>query len=68
MKPRLNGHTWPLWLLTPLALGGGGLALWIYGRRREKSGAKGDAALLALTADEEARVNRLIGAEPGSEN
>ena len=28
LKPRLNSHTWLLWLLPPLALAGGGLVLW----------------------------------------
>src|SRR6201996_3290949 len=37
LKPRLEPRTWLLWLLTPLALGGGGLALWFQGRRRSKS-------------------------------
>ena len=38
LKPRLNSHTWLLWLLPPLALAGGGVALWTYGRRRSRSG------------------------------
>src|SRR5437899_7159133 len=37
LKPRLNQHTLVLWLLPPLALAGGGLALWIYGRRRSRA-------------------------------
>ena len=28
LKPRLEPRTWLLWLLSPLALAGGGLALW----------------------------------------
>jgi cytochrome c-type biogenesis protein CcmH len=67
LKPRLNAHTWLLWLLPPLALGGGGLALWAFGRRRARSGATEDAALFKLTAEEEARVERLIAAESSSE-
>ena len=63
LKPRLNPHTWLLWLLPPLALAGGGFALWTYGRRRAKSGAREDAAPFKLTADEEARLERLIAAE-----
>ena len=39
LKPRLEPHTWLLWLLPPLALGGGGLALWFQGRRRSGSAA-----------------------------
>ena len=63
LKPRLNPHTWLLWLLPPLALAGGGLALWTYSRRRAKSAAVQDDSLFKLTADEEARLQRLI-AEP----
>jgi cytochrome c-type biogenesis protein CcmH len=64
LKPRLNPHTWLLWLMPPLALAGGGLALWNYGRRRAKSGPTDDASLFKLTADEEARLERLIAAKP----
>ena len=63
LKPRLNPHTWLLWLLPPLALAGGGFALWANGRRRTKSGTLQDDSLFKLTADEEARLERLI-AEP----
>ena len=34
LKPRFNSHTLLLWLLPPLALAGGGLALWANMRRR----------------------------------
>ena len=64
LNPPLNPHTWLLWLMPPLALAGGGLALWNYGRRRTKSGPTEDASLFKLTADEEARLERLIAAEP----
>src|ERR1700709_546260 len=37
LKPRLTPHTWLLWLRPPLALAGGGIALWTYGRRRSGS-------------------------------
>ena len=67
LKPRLNSHTWLLWFLTPLALSGGGIALWLHGRRRARSAAGQDSALLSLTPDEEARLNRLIRAEPAPE-
>ena len=63
LKPRLNAHTWLLWLLPPLALVGGGLALWANSRRRSKSAAAEDQALFKLTPDEEARLERLIDAE-----
>jgi cytochrome c-type biogenesis protein CcmH len=64
LKPRLNSHTWLLWLLPPLALAGGGLALWLHHRRRQKSTAMQDDSLFRLTADEEARLERLIASEP----
>ncbi len=64
LKPRLNPHTWLLWLLPPLALVGGGLVLWIHGRRRSKSAAAEDPSRFKLTAEEEARLERLIAAEP----
>ena len=63
LKPRLTPHTWLLWFLTPLALAAGGMSLWLHGRRREQA----DAALLNLTPEEEARINRLIATEPASE-
>jgi cytochrome c-type biogenesis protein CcmH len=64
LKPRLTPHTLLLWLLPPLALAGGGLALWAHSRRRSKPAAGEDQALFKLTADEEARLERLIDAEP----
>ena len=65
LKPRFNPHTLLLWLLPPLALVGGGLALWLHSRRRARAPA--DDALFKLTAEEEARLERLIEAEPRSE-
>lgn len=67
LKPRLNSHTWLLWLLPPLALGGGALALWTYSRRRAPSGEGEDQAVLHLTEEEEARIERLIAAESSPE-
>ena len=67
LKPRFNPHTLLLWLLPPLALAGGGLALWLHSRRRQKSAGSGDPALLQLTAEEEARLERLIAAETAPE-
>jgi cytochrome c-type biogenesis protein CcmH len=64
LKPRLNPHTWLLWLLPPLALVGGGLALWIHGRRRSASQAAEDPSRFQLTAEEEARLERLMATEP----
>ena len=63
LKPRFNPHTLVLWLLPPLALLGGGLALWIYSRRRLELSDADDQSLLKLTKEEEARLERLIRAE-----
>jgi cytochrome c-type biogenesis protein CcmH len=63
LKPRFTPQTLLLWLLPPLALLGGGVALWLHSRRRSKSAATGDPSLLQLTAEEEARLERLITAE-----
>ena len=61
LKPRLERQTLLLWLLPPLALAGGGIALWLHGRRRTKS-ALGEATV-TLTPDEEARLAALIADE-----
>jgi cytochrome c-type biogenesis protein CcmH len=67
LKPRLEPHTLLLWLLPPLALAGGGLALWTYGRRRSKSAAADDQSAFKLTTEEEARLEQLIAAQPSPE-
>jgi cytochrome c-type biogenesis protein CcmH len=64
LKPRLERHTLLLWLLPPLALAGGGLALWMHSRRRAKSAAAEDISPSRLTAEEEARLERLMAGEP----
>jgi cytochrome c-type biogenesis protein CcmH len=64
LKPRIEPHTLLLWLLPPLALAGGGFALWIHGRRRSKSAAADDGSTVKLTADEEARLEQLIAEQP----
>jgi cytochrome c-type biogenesis protein CcmH len=64
LKPRLSPHTWLLWLLPPLALAGGGLALWMHSRRRSGSATAEDQSQFQLTAEEEARLERLITVEP----
>jgi cytochrome c-type biogenesis protein CcmH len=61
LKPRLKPHTLLLWLLPPLALAGGGFVLWTHGRRRSRSAAAEDQS---LTAEEQARLERLTAAEP----
>ena len=64
LKPRVNKHTVLLWLLPPLALMGGGIALWIYSRRRDRAGDLDRESLMKLTPAEEARLEKLLGAEP----
>jgi cytochrome c-type biogenesis protein CcmH len=64
LKPRLNQHTWLLWLLPPLALAGGGLAIWARGRRRSRAPATAEAA---LTADEKARLAELMAGEASAD-
>lgn len=61
LKPRLERQTLLLWLLPPLALAGGGIALWLHSRRRTKS-SLGEATV-NLTPDEEARLAALIADE-----
>jgi cytochrome c-type biogenesis protein CcmH len=63
LKPRFVPHTLLLWLLPPLALIGGGLALWFYSRRRSNAGSTADPSLLHLTEEEEARLERLLAAD-----
>lgn len=63
LKPRLSPHTLLLWLLPPLALAGGGLALWYYNRRRASPGSPADPSLLNLTEEEEERLERLLAAD-----
>ena len=65
LKPRVNSHTLLLWLLPPLALAGGGLALWAYNRRRATTAAEADASS-SLSADEEARIDALLVREKAS--
>jgi cytochrome c-type biogenesis protein CcmH len=67
LKPRVNQHTLLLWLVPPLALAGGGLALWLHNRRRQKSAGIADPSLLYLTDEEEARIDRLLSAEAARE-
>jgi cytochrome c-type biogenesis protein CcmH len=67
LKPRLEPHTYLLWLLPPLALAGGGFALWMHNRRRTRSATAEDQSLRQLTAEEEARLEQLIASEPSPE-
>jgi cytochrome c-type biogenesis protein CcmH len=63
LKPRFNPHTLLLWLIPPSALLGGSFALWRYSRRRGAPAGATDESVAKLTADEEARLERLIAAE-----
>ncbi|NOJ43380.1 cytochrome c-type biogenesis protein [Bradyrhizobium australiense] len=63
LKPRFSPHTLLLWLLPPLALVGGGLALCFYSRRRSNTGNATDPSLLHLTEEEEAKLERLLAAD-----
>jgi len=67
LKPRLKPHTLLLWLLPPLALAGGGVALWMHSRRRSRSAATEDQSSVKLTSEEEARLQRLMAVEPPAE-
>jgi cytochrome c-type biogenesis protein CcmH len=67
LKPRLAPHTYLLWLLPPLALAGGGFALWMHNRRRTRSATAEDLSSRKLTAEEQARLEQLIASEPSPE-
>src|SRR6267378_2259623 len=67
LKPRFNPHTLLLWLLPPLALAGGGFALWTQSRRRSRAAGAEDQSAFRLTAEEEARLERLTAAEPSAD-
>ena len=67
LKPRFNPHTVLLWLLPPLVLMGGGIALWIYSERRRRAGHLDSNALMKLTPEEEKRLERLLGPDPPGE-
>jgi cytochrome c-type biogenesis protein CcmH len=60
LKPRFERQTLLLWLLPPVLLIGGGVALWLQVRRR---GRRGVETVPALTAEEEARLAALMAAE-----
>ena len=60
LKPRLKPHTLVLWLLPPLALLGGGLALWAHSRRRKLTSRESDTK---LSAEEEVRLQKLMAGE-----
>jgi cytochrome c-type biogenesis protein CcmH len=68
LKPRLEPETLLLWLLTPLVLTAGGAALLMHYRRRSKRAAAEHPSLVALSAEEEARVRQLMSTEPAPLN
>ena len=61
LKPRFESHTLLLWLLPPFVLIGGALALWAHNRRRSRAA---DESPPGLSAEEEARLQRLVKTEP----
>jgi cytochrome c-type biogenesis protein CcmH len=64
LKPRFERQTLLLWLLGPLLLIGGVVALWLQIRRRALSGA--DLPAPPLTPDEQARLAALMSEEAES--
>ena len=66
LKPPFEPSTLPLWLLTPLILIGGGLALWGYNRRRSKAMRQTTDAPPRLSEEEEARLAKLVATEPAT--
>jgi cytochrome c-type biogenesis protein CcmH len=64
LKPRFSPHTVLLWLLPPLALMGGGIALWVYSNRRRRAGASDEESSLKLTPEEIARLEKLLASDP----
>jgi cytochrome c-type biogenesis protein CcmH len=64
LKPRFIPHTVLLWLLPPLALMGGGIALWVYSERRRRAGTLAEESLLKLSPEEEARLEKLLASDP----
>ena len=60
LKPRFERQTLLLWLLPPMLLIGGGIALWLQVRRRDRRGAE---SVPPLTPEEEARLAALMAAE-----
>ncbi|WBU31767.1 cytochrome c-type biogenesis protein CcmH [Rhodopseudomonas palustris] len=60
LKPRFETHTLLLWLLPPLVLVAGGLGLWLHIRRRSRDAARASDAPKPLSADEQARLDKLL--------
>jgi cytochrome c-type biogenesis protein CcmH len=66
LKPRFNLHTLLLWLVPPLVLLGGALALWRFGRRRPAASVA-TATGAQLTPEEERRLAALMSEEAPEE-
>jgi cytochrome c-type biogenesis protein CcmH len=64
LKPRFERQTLLLWLVTPLAFVGGGIALWLQLRRRSRNATDAPAP---LTPEEETRLAALMGEASKSE-
>src|SRR5215467_12179479 len=64
LRPRFGRQTLLLWLLTPLVLVGGGLALWRQARRRSKAA----PAEIPLSPGEEARLKLLMADDAGGDS
>ena len=62
LKPRFNPHTLLLWLVPPLVLVGGAVALWRFGRRRPAASTVA-ATGAHLTPEEERRLEALMSEE-----
>src|SRR5438045_2746796 len=60
LKPPFNWRTALLWLITPAALVGGGLALLFLARRRRPAASDAGRETAVLTAAEQARLARLM--------
>jgi len=64
LKPPFNPHTMLLWLLPPLALTGGAVALALYARRRSnQTGGLSRNDTAPLSSEEQAELARLVGRE-----
>jgi cytochrome c-type biogenesis protein CcmH len=62
LKPPFSRHTLMLWLLPPLTLAAGAIALVLYARRRAVPGiAASQNGAVPLSAEEEAELARLTG-------
>jgi cytochrome c-type biogenesis protein CcmH len=60
LKPPFNWHTVGLWLLSPVVLIVGGLALFVMNRRRVTGSSDSAVSANGLTAEEQARVSKLL--------